>query len=454
MGAPFPIEELSVIDTTMAMFTEPVLGGDINLLARIWEKEAADKLARSAALGIDPSELQSAGKFAELLRAEGIEPEMKPGKPNADGSEKLIFAFAKSDPLMETLLSHEDERVVALAEARLGAKSTIMQTRAETLGWMTRRGRLCIYLHVYGAHTTRWSGGDGTNFQNLKKEDPEYPTGGLNLRDALIAPEGFAMVKPDLSQVECRLLNYISGQDDVIERFRNGEDPYVNVASQFYGYPVNKREHPNERQLGKILELQAGYGSGGPKIANTVRVKSRGKIILSPEEGMRARDAYRDTHPENVAFWKQSERLIARLAGGPPIDWQLGCGRLALHVRDGCVYLPNGCPLIFKLEYHRDEETGDKYWRRKTRKGWVKIYGAAVVENLIQALARVLVSQAMIRIAQRGYRIVGTEHDSLWVLIPHDGQQTRHVQLIQQEMTRVPEWLPGIPLGCECDLPL
>lgn len=450
----FPAEEYEVVSSTVKMFTAPVLRADVNLLARIWEKEAKDKAARLETLEIDVASLQSAEQFASLLRAEGVEPAKKPGKPNADGSEKLIYAFAKTDPFMEELLDHEDERVKALAEARLGAKSSLVQTRAETLGWMASRGgTLPVYLHYCGAHTTRWSGGDGTNFQNFKKEDPEYPTGGLNLRDALLPPEGFFIAKADLSQQECRLLNYISGQDDVIERFKNGDDPYINVASQFYGYAVNKKDHPNERQCGKIIELQAGFGSGGAKIASTIRIRSRGKILLTEEEGVRARDAYRDTHPCNVDFWKQSERLIARLAGGPPVDWRLGCGRLSLHVRDGRIYLPNGCPMIYVIEYYRDPDNGDSYWRRKTRRGWVKIYGALAVENLIQSLGRVLISQSLIRISRLKYKIVGTEHDSLWILVPRDGHEAQHVQCIKDEMTRPVEWLPGLPLACECEIP-
>lgn len=448
----FPAEEYLVVDRTIKMFTEPVLQADVELLAKIWEKEAREKQARLEALQIDVSSLQSAEQFAALLRAEGIEPATKPGKPNPDGSEKLIYAFAKSDPFMEELLDHDDDRVRALAEARLGAKSTLLQTRAETLGWMASRGSLCVYLRMYGAHTTRWSGGDSSNFQNLKKDDPEYPMfeSGESLRDAIEAPPGHILLKPDASQIECRLLNYVSGQDDVIERFRNGEDPYVNVASQFYGYPVNKKDHPNERQLGKILELQAGYGSGGPKIVQSVRVKSGGKILLTPDEGMKARDAYRDTHPCNQDFWKQSGRLLSRLAGGDPVDWPLGCGRLALHVREGRIYLPNGAPMIYHLDYYKDPESGDSWWRRRTRKGYAKIYGAALVENIIQGLARVVISQAFIRLANMGYRIVGMEHDSLWIVIPeNDGHKEQHLRNIHDEFVREPQWLPGIPLGCE-----
>ena len=60
----------------------------------------------------------------------------------------------------EALLEHDAPRVRALAEARLAAKSNIVQTRSERLGWMSTRGEMCVYLAYCAAHTTRWGGGD------------------------------------------------------------------------------------------------------------------------------------------------------------------------------------------------------------------------------------------------------------------------------------------------------
>jgi hypothetical protein len=448
----FPSEEYSVVDTTIKMFTQPVLRADTELLAQIWEKEESDKSRRLADLGVSAIELQSSDRFADLIRAEGIEPETKEGPERKDGSRGIIYAFAKTDYFMEELLEHENPRVRALAEARIGQKSTLMQTRAETLGWMASRGYLCVYLRYAGAHTTRWSGGDKTNFQNFKKPDPDLPPDeNPNIRDAILAPEGYVLIKPDCSQIECRLLNFVAGQHDVIERFRNGEDPYVNVASAFYGYPVNKRDHPTERQCGKVLELQAGYGSGGDKIRHTLRTKTKSKILLTPEEGIKARDAYRDTHTAVVDLWKQGGRMLARLAGGPPTTWG------PCEVRNHRIVLPNKTELIYDtLEFHRpesEEETKtdwdrEGWWRLRTRRGWTKMYGAKLVENLIQALARVVVSQAMLRVVQMGYRVVSMEHDSLWILIPEQNAE-EHAERCRLELCRGVPWLPGLPLDAE-----
>lgn len=289
-----------------------------------------------------------------------------------------------------------------------------------------------------------------SNFQNFSNRDPDAP-GNLVINDAICAPEGFLIAAPDASQIECRLLNFVAGQHDKVEEFRSGADPYIAVASEFYKKPINKKDHPMERQLGKIVELQAGYQSGGNKIRATIRVKSKRKILLSPAEGVAARDAYRATHPAVVALWAEGERWLRRMAQFESGEW-MGCVRIACDREKGTrrVILPNGIALIYDtLEWFTDKETGDSYWRLKSRKGWTSIYGGKFVQNLIQALARVVVSQAMLRLKHRGYRTVSMKHDELWILVPIDGHEKEHERVLIEELSRTPAWLPGIPLGAE-----
>src|ERR1700719_3329659 len=131
MAMGFPREELFVVDATVKMFSEPVLQGDIDLLARVWEDENNAKALRLKELAIDANELQSADKFANLLRAEGIEPATKDGKIDPKtGKPREIYAFAKTDQFMRDLLEDDSPRARTLAEARLGEKSTLLQTRA------------------------------------------------------------------------------------------------------------------------------------------------------------------------------------------------------------------------------------------------------------------------------------------------------------------------------------
>jgi DNA polymerase len=132
----FPDEELRVVDLTIRMFVEPVLEGDVELLARVWMDEERRKRDALTELGVTEADLQSAEHFAELLRAEGIEPDTKIS-PRTSGD---VYCFAKTDDWMKQMIE-EDSRAGALCRARLGIKSTLNQTRAERLGWMAVRGR-------------------------------------------------------------------------------------------------------------------------------------------------------------------------------------------------------------------------------------------------------------------------------------------------------------------------
>jgi DNA polymerase len=429
----FPEEEYKVIDETVRMFTEPVLRADTDLLGKLWLDEERSKQARLEALGVTEAELQSAAKFEQLLTSEGIEIEQKNGK-NGD-----IPAFAKTDPFMRGLLEHPSERVRALAEARLGVKSTLLQTRAETLGWMASRGPLPVYYRYCGAFTTRWSGGDNANWQNFKR--------GSDIRKAILAPEGFLLGIIDLSQIECRLLNYLAGQQDVINKFALGEDPYTGIASAFYQRQITK-EDVLERGTGKQAELSCGYGCGAKKFQATARLGIYGPPVhLSEDDAKRFVDLYRHTHKNVVLYWRNAEWVISMLDKKERVDWG------PMDIRNKKIILPNDCPLDYTtLEYYKDPKTFESYWRMKKRNGWTKLYGSKLVENVVQALARVVLSQAMLRIREIGFPIVLTSHDELVVLLEDDAHAENDLERCRQEMIRVPSWLPGIPLDAEATL--
>lgn len=430
----FPSEEYEVIDLTIRMFTEPVLRADIALLAKLWEDEERDKSSRVAALGVAAGDLSSTDRFVSLLAAEGVEPVYKSGKNGP------IPAVAKTDEWMRELLEDDNPRIRGLVEARLGIKSTLLQTRAETLGFMAQRGPLAVYLRYCGAHTTRWSGGDSSNFQNFKR--------GSELRKAILAPEGYLLCTVDLSQIECRILNYLAGQDDVIDNFKSGRDPYVGIASQFYGRSITKSDAA-ERGTGKQAELSCGYGCGWRRFQGVARLGIYGPpVTLCDEDAERAVGLYRATHPCVVALWSEAGNLLNWINGRLSRDF-LSCMRIA----DAKLYLPNGAWINYEtLEWHQppaDTEDPQPYWRFKTRQGFQKMYGAKLVENFVQALARVVMSQAGVRIARAGFRPVLSSHDEWSFLVPQDGKEQDALAFINAEMKREPAWLPGIPIDCE-----
>lgn len=460
----FPLEELAVIDTIIKMHSQPVLGADMAILRDIWKNEAVKKRDAMATLGVVKAELQSADKFAELLRQAGVEPETKTSPKGND-----IWAFAKTDAFMQDLLEHWDDRVRLLAEARIGAKSTLMQTRAATYGRMARRGPLCVYLRYAGTGTLRPAGGDGSNFLNLKRKDPDSPRQASPIRRAILAPEGFLLGPVDSSQIELRVCMYLAGQQDVLDVLRAGGDPYVDLASQFYGEPIYKpkkddpraKEMEQKRGAGKQGCLLCIYGAAAVQFQKTARAGLYGPPIdMTIEEAERFVTITRQSMPALCAprtgYWATANRMLARLAGGEPCQWG------PLEVRDKRLYLPNGCPIIYDtLEYHvPDEEEREKlkphewdgFWRLRTCQGWKKMWGQKLVQNVCEAASRVIVSQAMIRITAMGYRVLNWPYDELLCLIPKDGKEQWHLDRCLAEMKKTPDWLPGIPLDAEGSL--
>lgn len=247
----FPDDELWLIDTTLRMFTEgKFILDEPKLEAFIVEekKRKADLLERVAK---DRTTILSNDKFAALLVNMGIEPPTKISdaktktarKKDPDAEPVETWALAKSDPGMQALLEHERDEIRWLAEARVGVKSTINETRAERFLRMGRGGRpLPVALKYWGAHTGRWSGSDKQNMQNLQR-------GGV-LRDCLLAPRGQVVVAADSGQIEARITAWMAEHDELVETFASGRDVYCEFGTSVFGREITK-EDKRERHISK-----------------------------------------------------------------------------------------------------------------------------------------------------------------------------------------------------------
>lgn len=421
----FPREELPVVDMTVKMFTNPVLVGDTTALQKITMDEWTSKFDRLKALGVHEDLLSSNDKFAELLKQEGIEVEYK------DGKNGPIPAVAATDQFMQELLSSDEDRVRELAQARVDVKSTIDATRSARLAAMSQRGALPVYLNYFGARNTgRWSGGDKVNFQNPRR-------GGAIVK-AIKAALGYRLIVCDAAQIECRILNYMAGNRYVLELFRTGGDPYCALASEIFHRLITKLDDM-ERQIGKKGELSCGYGIGGPMFYTRLRAQG---IDITLELAQQVVDTYRATHADVVDLWGEGDDMLQDCHYMRRRDWR----GLCQWDGDGRMYLPNGSWLVFNLEY----KPAERQFYRRTAHGAKKIWGGALVGETIQALARVYLSQTLLRIKARNPLLMPAllKHDEAVYVVPEAGLQS-NLEIVQEEFCRVPSWLKGIPLGCE-----
>jgi DNA polymerase len=427
----FPPTELRLIDLTVKMFTEPVLQLDTRVLKSHLE---STKLMKAQALGSNVRDaLMSNPKFAELLRKQGVEPPMKVSPATG----KQTYAFAKNDEEFKALLEHESTTVQVLVAARLGTKSTIEETRTERFIGIASRGALPVPLRYYAAHTGRWGGDDKLNLQNLPRKSP--------LKYAIIAPNGYVMVDSDSSQIEARTLAWLAGQDDLVAAFDRGEDVYRIMASAIY----NKAEGDitkDERFVGKTTILGAGYGMGAAKFQ--AQLKAFG-VSLDLDEAKRIIDTYRRTYPKIPELWKSATVILGAIIDGQYAEF--GCKNiLKVEGRRG-IRLPNGLYLRYPNLRTRLDENGWAEIVYDTKKGKAiipnRIYGGKVIENVCQALARIVIGEQMLMIAKK-YRVVMTVHDAIAIVAPEAEAETAK-EYVELCMRLRPKWALDLPLNCE-----
>jgi DNA polymerase len=423
-----PKEELRLIDLTIRMFTEPCVRLDTNLLATHHNDLVNQKTALLESIGATREDLHSAESYAGLLRKLGIEPPTK----ISPATGKETYAFAKTDAEHAALLEDENPRVAALVAARLGIKSTGDETRTERLYHTGIRGLAPVPLKYCGAHTTRWSGDGKVNWQNFRR--------GSDIRKSVCAPEGYSIIVGDMAQIECRMLNWLAGEDWVLEAFRSGADLYSKNASSIYGRPINKKDNPIERFIGKTNELGCGYGMGGPKFLATVRTESRKyglPVHMELHEAEAAVAVYRETHPKVKGLWDHARKLIIpTLVQKTDFEWG------PMKIMGGYIYLPNGAPLDYTTVSRGEKEF------TQLRKGVPhKIYGGLLVENVVQALSRVALAQAMLTIAGK-YRIVTCTHDEV-VALARASEAEEALDFVLATLRKPPVWAPDIPLDAE-----
>lgn len=455
-GGAFPVSELAIMDMVLRCAIQPRFRLDMSVLAEHKNDIRVQKDILLAESGLQRDhegkcpELMSNDKFAAMLQNLGVDPPMKTSLV----TQKVTFAFAKTDPEFIELQEHDDPRVQALVAARLGHKSTLEETRTERLISISHltwpgnvQGLMPVPLKISGAHTHRLSGDWKLNLQNL-------PTRGESnaLRRALIAPPGELVSVVDASQIEARITAWLCGQDDLVQDFLDGKDVYSLFASEVFGYPVNRKlttgDHAAHGFVGKTGILGLGFGVGWVKFQRTVKLDSKkftGKeIALTDEVALNTVNAYRRKYSRISSTWKSLNDVgIPVLARGG--SYSIG----PCTFEKGAINLPSG----LQLKYHdlRYEEDGWFYTYGGKRK---KLYGAALLENIVQALARIVTMDAALRIQRRvapmGLWLNLQAHDELVYL--HPAEIAPQVKaLLEEEMRVRPSWAPGLPLNCECN---
>jgi hypothetical protein len=497
MHAVYPADEIELIHMTARMFCAPVLRLDIPRVQAEYDREVAarrelmlsvidprkydDKttLKTGAERALEGEErdmlvvkrvIGSNEKFKDLLLATGL-PEChlpvkispawikrSPAHKDETYDERYTYAFAKDDLEFINLpervwdvfpdLDQNDPgsvlkasalqiRLQQLVDVRISVKSTTNITRAERFLEAGRDGmRLPVGYSYYRAHTGRWGGNNKMNMQNL--------TRGGELRLSILAAPGHQLCVADSGQIEARVNAWLWDQTDLLDAFRNKRDIYSEFATKVYERTITKTDK-NERHVGKVCVLGLGYQMGAPKLQMTLAKGALGgpPIVLPISEVERIVQIYRRENYMISGGWQTCAQWIEHMADdrAEPIFYK------CLEIGHEYIRLPNGMCLKYPDLKKAMGDKGWPEWSYQSGDMRKKIYGGLLTENLVQALARIIVATQMLWIDKK-YPVVMTTHDEA-VTHPKTKDAQKCYDYMEQCMTTAPAWCADIPLAAE-----
>lgn len=450
----------------------------------LWKQYAQDQRINDLGIELDMALVTQAIKCDEesreryLKRAQELTGLENPNSPIqlkewilSNGVEMETLTKAEVASVMETATGPVKEVLVL---RQLLSKSSVKKYVAmETC--RCSDGRAHGLLQFYGANRTgRWAGRlvqvqnlpqnhipDLAAARNLIKSgcfeavellyDSIPDTLSQLIRTAFVPREGCKFMVADFSAIEARVIAWLAGESWRQEVFRNNGDIYCASASQMFGVPVEKHGVNGElRQKGKIAELALGYGGGVGAMISMGAID----MGLAEEELQPIVDSWRQSNPAIVKLWWDVHRCVIKaVKDKQPQTYKC----LTFEYQSGMLFigLPSGRrlayakPSVYRNDYDRDEIA---YMGVDATKKWGKInsYGPKFVENIIQAMSRDILAEAMERLEAAGYDIVMHVHDEAVIEAPRDAVLDDACRI----MSKAPDWTPGLILnaaGYECE---
>ncbi len=443
-----------------------------------WKNYWIDQNINDRGILIDEVLVDSAIKFDEILRDENMDRAIEltglenPNSPlqlkewlNRKGLE--IDSLAKKD--VESALKNAEGDIKEVLELRQELSKSSVRKYDAMKNVKGKDNRARGLIQFYGANRTGRYSGRLIQVQNLRRNNLkdldlarslvknrdyetmeilyESPSDILSqlIRTAFIAKEGTRFIISDFSAIEARVLAWLAEEQWVLEAFENGEDIYCRTASRMFGVPVEKHGvNGHLRQKGKIATLACGYqGALGA-------LKAMGGIEmgLSEDELQSIVDSWREANPNIVSLWWDIDSVVKRVVKTRSKE---GYKNLVISYEKGILFiqLPSKRRLAYpkaKIGMNRFGGESIVYEGIVVGNKWDKTesYGGKFVENIVQAIARDILAEAMMRIENEGFNIVMHIHDE--VVIESDSSS---IEEINEIMSLVPSWAPGLILDAD-----
>ena len=429
MAEGYPQSELDLIDITVRMFVEPKIILNRELVIAHKEQIAAETAQKIEDSGTTREILASQPKFAAHIESLGV---VVPTKKSPRTGE-TIPAFSKNDSAYIQMMRIYPE-LQHVWNGREAVKSRIEETRAERfLSAVNPDGTFSVPLRYYAAHTGRFGGSEKINLQNLPR--------GSKLRSALTAPDGHYLYVADLSNIEARMLAWLANEESLLEAFAAGEDVYSRFASEIYGRDITKK-NKLERYVGKTAILGLGYGMGKDRFQATLRQGSP-SVDVTDQTALAIVSQYRGMYPNITRLWNVCKQFLYGMIDRA----QYGNTYGPLEVANNAIKLPND---MFLKYPHLKYTAGEFVYQSSFNRGPIRTHGPRLCENIIQALARIVITNQILTIKKElpELNIVLTVHDEIICSGPEENAEVT-LEQIMAIMKRPPEWCEKLPLDAE-----
>lgn len=270
------------------------------------------------------------------------------------------------------------------------------------------------------------------------------------IRTAFVAKEGHTFHVCDFSAIEARVIAWLAGEELVLDVFREGGDIYCATAGQMFNCEV-KKHGPNAelRQKGKIAVLALGYGGG----VAALEAMGGSRMGLSQDEMRDIMQKWRKANPQIVNFWATVEKATTRaIKTGEEVTIHRGT---VVSYKWGAllITLPSGRTLCYPRAdigierndgWRGDHEVIEYEGTNQTTKKWerVRTYGGKLTENIVQAIARDILGEIILRAHDAGLDIVFHVHDEIVV----EARPDQTLKMVEDIFSKPIIWCRALPL--------
>lgn len=450
-----------------------------------WQNYHLDQMINDCGINLDMDFVKQAISCDEKLKAENIEKAKKltglenPNSP-AQLKDWLLKQGMKTDSLSKAVVSElledsdgEIHEVLSIRQ-QLAKSSVKKYTAMENV--VCRDSRARGLIQFYGANRTGRYSGRLIQVQNLpqnhlpdlKQARSLVKSGNFTaldllydsipnvlselIRTAFISRYGSRFIVTDFSAIEARVIAWLAGERWRMDIFAGGGDIYCASASQMFNVPVEKNGiNGHLRQKGKIAELALGYGGS----VGALKAMGAVQMGLAEDELKPIVDAWRNSNPNITSLWWRIDRAVKTVV---KTKQPIGIYGIGIFYQSGILFikLPSGRrlayvkPLIGENRFGGESVTyegvgGTKKWER------IESYGSKFAENIVQAISRDILAEAMLRLSAHGFQIVMHVHDEVVLEVPVGKSSVEEVCRI---MSETPAWAKGLILntdGYECE---